>query len=100
VVDLLQALDLGRVVGEILVDGEGEVEGAGLVHALVGLDGEGEVEDVVRVGKAHLHRAAERELLQVWRDASCQRAVSRQKAGQNVDGRKAAYLSARAAARR
>lgn len=64
-VDLLRALDLGRIMREVLVDREIEVEGAALVHALVGLDGEDEVEDVVRVGEGHFHRAAEGELVEV-----------------------------------
>lgn len=61
-VDLLAALDLWRVVREVLVDGESEGERAGLVHALVGLDGQREVLDVVRVGEGHFHGAWEREL--------------------------------------
>ena len=66
VVNLLPALDLGRVVREVLVDGEGKVKGAALVHALVGLDCEGEVEDVVRVREGGFHGGAEGELGEVW----------------------------------
>lgn len=62
-VDLLCAFDFGRVMWEILVDREAEVEHATLVHALVGLDGESEVEDVVGVGEGHFHRASEGEFL-------------------------------------
>lgn len=65
VVDLLRALDFRRIVGEVLVDGEAEVEAPALVHALVWVDGERKVEDVVRVGEVCLHCCAERELLQV-----------------------------------
>lgn len=54
-VDLLRALDFRRVVGEVLIDLEVEVEAAALVHALVRVDGELEVEDVVRVGEVRLH---------------------------------------------
>jgi hypothetical protein len=57
-VDLLQALDLWRIMREVLVDGEAEVEGAGLVHALVRVDGQGEVENVVRTGEVRAHCAA------------------------------------------
>jgi hypothetical protein len=39
VIDLLQTLDLWRIMREVLVDGEAEVEGAGLVHAFVRVDG-------------------------------------------------------------
>lgn len=56
VVDLLLALDLGRVVREVLVDAEIEQEAPALVDALVRLDREREVEDVVRVGHVDLHR--------------------------------------------
>ena len=42
-VNLLRALDLWRIVGEVLIDREGEVESAALVHAFVGFDGEGKV---------------------------------------------------------
>ena len=64
-VDLLGAFDLRRVVGEVLVDDEAEVEDAVLVHALIRVDGQGEVEDVVRVGKVCLHGGTEGELRQV-----------------------------------
>jgi hypothetical protein len=59
VVDLLFALDLWRLVREVLADGEGEVELAAFVEALVGRDGEGEIEDIVRVWEGGLHGARE-----------------------------------------
>lgn len=59
-IDLLRALDFGRIVWEILVDGKVEVESSPLVHAFIGLDGQSEVEDVVRVGKRGFHGFAER----------------------------------------
>jgi hypothetical protein len=61
VVDLLFALDLRRLVREVLADGEGEVELAALVESLVGRDREGEVEDVVGVWEGRLHRVGEGE---------------------------------------
>lgn len=61
----LRAFDLWRVVGEVLVDGEGEVKRAALVHSLVRLDCQREIKDVVWVRKGHFHRVPERELLQV-----------------------------------
>jgi len=66
VVDLLLAEDFGRVVREILVDGEGEGEAATFVHAFVRLDCEREVEDVVRVGKIGLHGRAEGEFGKIF----------------------------------
>jgi hypothetical protein len=59
VVDLLFALDLWRLVREVLADGEGEVELAAFVEALVGRDGKGEIEDIVRVWEGSLHGARE-----------------------------------------
>lgn len=64
-IDLLRTLDLGRVMWEVLIDSEVEVEGAALVHALVGLDGENEVQDIVRIGEGHFHRATEGEFIEV-----------------------------------
>lgn len=58
-VDLLLALHLWRIVGKVLVNGEAEVEGAALVHALVRIDREDEVEEVIRVGEGGLHRLAQ-----------------------------------------
>ena len=58
---LLRTLDLGRIMREVLVDGEGEVESATFVHSLVRLDRQDKVEDVVGVWKMHLHCAAKRE---------------------------------------
>ena len=42
-VDLLFAFDFGRLVREVLADGEGEVEDAAFVEAFVGCENEGEV---------------------------------------------------------
>ena len=64
-VDFLHALDLGRLVREVLVDGEAEAEGAALVHALVRLDGQDEVHDVVVRREVGAHRVAEREFRDV-----------------------------------
>lgn len=58
---LLRTLDLGRVVGEVLIDGKGEVESAALVHSLIRFDGQRKVEDVVGVWEMHFHGAAKRE---------------------------------------
>ena len=58
-IDLLCALALGRVVREVLVDGEVEVEAAALVHSFVRLDGQSEVQDIIGVGEGGFHRAAE-----------------------------------------
>lgn len=66
VVDLLRALDLGRVVREVLVDCEAENEAAAFVHALVRVDGQSEVEDVVGIGEVRLHCCAQRELFEIW----------------------------------
>ena len=66
-VDFLRALDLGRVVGEVLVHGEAEVEDATFVHALVRFNGQGEVEDVIGVGEGHFHRVSKGKFLQVCR---------------------------------
>lgn len=72
-VDLLGTLDLGRVMGEILVDGETKIEHTTLIHALVRLDGQGEVEDVVRVREGHLHGISEGEFLEVCTQESRER---------------------------
>lgn len=64
-IDLLRALHLGRVMREVLVNTEVEMERATLVHALVGLDRKRKVEDIVGVREMHLHRASERQLLQI-----------------------------------
>ena len=61
-VDFLLAFYFRRVVREVLVDGEGEAEGAVLVHALVRVDVQDEVEDVVWVGEFGAHGVAEGEL--------------------------------------
>lgn len=47
---------------EVLADGEGEVELAAFVQALVGCDGEGEVEDVIGVLEGCLHGPGKGEL--------------------------------------
>ena len=65
-VNLLAALHFGRIVREILVDREREVERAALVHPLVWLDRQREVLDVVRVREGHGHCAWEREFREVW----------------------------------
>ncbi|KAJ8107795.1 hypothetical protein OPT61_g8616 [Boeremia exigua] len=75
VVDFLRALDLGRVVREVLVDGEAEVEAPALVHALVWVDGEREVEDVVWVWEVRLHRRAEGEFFEICAPVSMRRSV-------------------------
>jgi hypothetical protein len=59
VVDLLFALDLWRLVREVLADGEGEVELAAFVETLVGRNGECKVENIVRVREGSLHGARE-----------------------------------------
>lgn len=64
-INLLRTLDLGRVMREVLVDVETEMERAAFIHALVGLDREGEVQDVVGVGEGHFHRASEGEFLKI-----------------------------------
>ena len=64
-VDLLRTLDFRRIVREVLINGEAEVEAPALVHALVWVDGERKVEDVVWVREVCLHCCAERELLQI-----------------------------------
>lgn len=66
VVDLLSALNLGRVMREVLVDREVEMEDTTLVHALVRLDTQGEVQDIIGVGEGHFHRVAEGQLLEIW----------------------------------
>ena len=58
-IDLLLALHLWRVVRKVLVDGEGKMKGAALIHSLIRIDCQGKVEYVIRVGKRSLHRPAE-----------------------------------------
>ena len=67
-VDFLHTFHFWRVVREVLVDGEAEGEGAGGVHAFVGVDGQGEVEDVVGVGEVRAHGRAEGELGEICRE--------------------------------
>lgn len=54
-VDLLRALDFGRLVGEALSDGECEVKPTPFVHSLIRLDREGEVEGIIGVREVGLH---------------------------------------------
>lgn len=65
-VDLLPALHLRGVVGEVLVDVEVEGELGRPVHALVGLDRQDKVEDVIGVGEIRLHRRPERQLREIY----------------------------------
>jgi hypothetical protein len=58
-VNLLRTLNLRRIMREILVHGETEMERATFIHALVGFDGKSEVQDVVGVRKGHFHSASE-----------------------------------------
>lgn len=71
-VDLLRALHFRRVVGEVLVYGEGEVEDAAFVHALVWLDRESEIKDVIGVRKGRAHGGAEGEV----GDVCCRRRLA------------------------
>lgn len=64
-INFLRTLDLRRIMREVLINREGEVEDAAFVHSLVGLDGKCEVKDVVGVGEGHFHGAAEGEFLEV-----------------------------------
>lgn len=65
VVDLLRALDLWRLVWEVLADVECEVEAAVLVHALIRCDGQAEVQDVVGVREGRRHGATERQFREI-----------------------------------
>lgn len=69
-VDLLHALHLGRVMGEVLVDLEVEIEAAAFVHALVRVDSELEVEDIVGIGEMCFHGRAEGELFEIYKHLS------------------------------
>jgi hypothetical protein len=76
VVDLLRALDLRRLVREVLADVECKVKGAVLVHALVGCDGQAEVQNVVGVWEGCCHGATERQFREICTDSvSTYRAV-------------------------
>ncbi len=55
----MPALDLGRVMREVLVDGDGEAVPAAGVVALVRLHPDDEVEDVVWVRELDLYRIRE-----------------------------------------
>lgn len=65
-VDLLRALDLGRIMGEVLVDDEVEMECTSFVHAFVRFDCEGEIEDVIGIREGYFHCTSEGEFLQVF----------------------------------
>ena len=65
-VDLLCALDLRRLMREVLVDGEVEAEAAVLVHAFIRLDRECEVEDIIGVWEVGLHRTTKGEFREVY----------------------------------
>lgn len=51
---------------ELVVDGEGEVEGAAAVETFVRSDGEREVEDVIGIGEVQGHGGGEGEFRNVW----------------------------------
>lgn len=57
-VDLLLTFNLWRIVGEVLVDNEGECEATAFVHAFVGFYAQDEVEDVVGVWEDGFHCTA------------------------------------------
>ncbi len=61
-VNLLRALDLWRVVWEVLVNGEVEPEATVLVHAFVGVDDQEEVELVVLIRVFYFHGGRQVEL--------------------------------------
>ena len=63
---LLRALDLGWIMWVVGVDGKGEFERAGLVHAFVRLNSQGKVENVGRIRKVCAHRFGQLELGQVY----------------------------------
>jgi len=54
---LLCALDLRRLMGEALTDGECEAESAAFVHSLVRFKKEDKVESIVWIWELGLHRA-------------------------------------------
>lgn len=64
-INLLRALDLWRVVREVVIDIKCEGERSTLVHAFVGLDDQVEVEDIVRVREYGLHGRTKGQLLEV-----------------------------------
>lgn len=66
-INLLRALDLWRIVWEILVDVEVKVERAAFVHALVGLYCEDEIEDIVGIGERGFHGRAQGEFGEICR---------------------------------
>ena len=64
-VDLLRALDFGRLVGKALSDGKCEVKPTAFVHSLVRLDRESKVESIVRVREVGFHGTWEGELREI-----------------------------------
>lgn len=62
---LLRALYFRRVMREVLVDSEGEVEAAPLVHALIRVDRKSKVEDVVWVGELGVPSSARLKLFEI-----------------------------------
>ncbi len=68
-INLLGAFDLWRIVREVLVYGECEYKAATLIHALVRFDRECKIKDVIGIGKGSLHRAAERQFVQIYQAA-------------------------------
>ena len=68
-VDLVDALHLGRFVGVIGTDLEGETELSGSVKSLVRLDDQLEAEEVVRIRKFCFTSFRKLELVDVFRDS-------------------------------
>lgn len=66
VVNLLQALDLGRLMRVIGVDHKGKSEDTALVDAFVRSNSEFKIEDVVGVWKDSFHCRGKVEFSQVW----------------------------------
>lgn len=62
---LLRALYFRRVMREVLVDSEGEVEAAPFVHALIRVDRKSKVEDVVWVGELGVPCSARLKLFEI-----------------------------------
>lgn len=57
-IDLLCAFDLWRIVREVLVDGEVEMEAAAFVHSLIRFDGQSKVQDIIGIWERCFHSAA------------------------------------------
>lgn len=66
VVNLLQALDLGRLMRVIGVDHKGKSEDTALVDAFVRSNSEFKIEDVVGVWEDSFHCRGKVEFSQVW----------------------------------